>query len=116
MYIIIRVETKSDIPDLEGEFETLEQALKYMNDKIVNNENENSYIKNISKSDIIDYYEKEDNYMWPNKSILKYKYRIIKLKNYYLHKNFNKQPEEKTFIEKQKKNNKKSYKDIVNKL
>jgi predicted nucleic acid-binding Zn-ribbon protein len=102
MYIIIKVKTDNNIPDLEGEFETLEESLKYMNDKMVNNQNKNSYIKNISQSELSDYYEKENNYFFPNRSILKYKYRIIKLNNHYF---------KKPVILRQP--NKKSYKDAV---
>ena len=118
MYIIIKVDTELNIPDLEGMFESLESALKYMNDKIVNNENQNSYMKNESQSDIINYYEKEDNYLWPNKSVLKYKYRIIKLSNNNNNKlnnkndvviiNNNNKP-----IHNKKNNQKKSYKDVL---
>ena len=80
MFIIIKVSVNNNIPEYIEKFNSNESAIEYLYNNNLSS-NKNSYLKKISSSDIIEYYEREDNILMPNRSILVAKYKIIKIEN-----------------------------------
>lgn len=86
-FIVIKVKIDTCEPFLQGEFKTYKDALEYIDKLTEEDKKENDLdnskfnLKKNNDSKLYHLYEREDNYVMPNKNILKFNFKIIPLKN-----------------------------------